>query len=131
VEATVITGECRDRVRDFFAGRADVRFAYLHGSALAREDPHDVDVALYLAAPVREPFEFEAAVSAEASRALGVTIDVQVLNGAPLGVLHRVFQGELLFARDERELTDLIERVAHDYSDFAPLATQYLDAVTR
>lgn len=41
-----------DRIKEalaaYFAGREDVLFAYLHGSALERPDPRDVNVAVYL-----------------------------------------------------------------------------------
>jgi hypothetical protein len=49
-----------------------------------------------------------------------------VLNRAPLGFLHSVLRGKLLFARDEERLSDLIEVVARDYMVFAHHRCQYL-----
>lgn len=68
-------------------------------------------------------------LSLELTRALGQSVDVQVLNHAPLGFQHQALRGELLLARDEQRLTDYIERVSWDYLQFAHHAQDYLQVV--
>jgi hypothetical protein len=70
------------------------------------------------------------ALSVELTRALRLPVDVQVLNGAPLGFQHSVLQGELLFAQDEMILTDFIEHVGWEYMQFSHHLRDYLKAVT-
>jgi predicted nucleotidyltransferase len=110
--------------------RPEISFAYVHGSFVDSVGYHDVDVALYLDPPVADPFEYAMALSVELTRALHVPVDVQILNGAPLGFQHSVLHGELLFARDQRKLTDFIEHVGWEYMQFSHHLRDYLEAVT-
>ena len=117
-------------LRQFLEARAEIGFAYLHGSFLDGEAYHDVDVALYLDPPAADPFDYEMALSVEMTRALHVQVDVQVLNRAPLGFQHQTLRGRLLFARDEKLLTDYIERVSWEYMEFSHHLREFLEAVT-
>lgn len=124
------TDEIVRRLAPFLEPRREIRFAVLHGSVLDRADAHDVDVAVWLEMPSLDPFEAESALSIALSRESGLQIDVQILNGAPIGVLHQVFRGRLMFARNETEVTDLIERVAEEALQFSHHLRDYLEAVT-
>jgi hypothetical protein len=112
------------------AGRAEISFAYLHGSFVDGPVYHDIDLALYLNPPVADAFDYEMSLSVALTRALGQPVDVHLLNKAPLGFQHQVLQGELLLARDETALTDYIEWVAAEYMAFAHFLPDYLEAVT-
>ena len=107
----------------------EIRFAYLHGSALEGLPYHDLDVALYLdpAYPAaHDSFDYEMHLSVELTRALGFPVDVHALNQAPLGFQHSAVQGELLLVRDADQLADLLEGIARRYMEFAPLGRAYL-----
>ncbi len=110
--------------------RPEVSFAYLHGSFLDGLTYHDIDVAVYLHPLVADPFDYAMSASVELTRALRQSIDVQVLNNAPLAFQHQVLQGKLLFTRNELQLTDFIEAVAGEYMAFAHFLPDYLEAVT-
>ena len=128
------TDDVRYRLREALEPRAEIIFAYLHGSFAEGLPFHDVDVAIYLDsvyAMVTDIFDYEMNLSVEMTRALRVPVDVHVLNGAPLGFQHSVLQGEALLVRDEDELTDFIERVSLEYMDFAYLGRRYLLEVLR
>lgn len=112
------------------AEQAEIAFAYLHGSFLDSPVFHDIDVAVYLDPLPDDPFEYEMELSVELTRALGRPIDIQIFNRAPLAFQRQVFQGQLLFARDETQLTDLIETIANEYTAFAHFLPDYLEAVT-
>lgn len=118
------------RLRPLLERRPEIRFAFLHGSVLDRTDPPDIDVAVWLDAPGPDPFDAATTLSIALTRESGLSVDVQILNGAPVGVLHQVFRGRLILARDEAEATDLIERVAEEALAFSHHILEYLEAVT-
>jgi hypothetical protein len=117
-------------LRDILEARPEISFAYLHGSFIDGGAHHDVDVAVYLDPPSIDAFDYEMALSVELTRSLHLPVDVQVLNGAPLGFQHSVLRGNLLFARDEVFLTDFIEQVGWEYMEFSHHLRDYLEAVT-
>lgn len=130
----VHTDEVRYRLREKLEARAEIVFAYLHGSFAEGIPFRDVDVAVYLDpafAIATDIFDYEMSLSVELTRTLRLPVDVHVLNGAPLGFQHSVLQGEVLLVRDEDKLTDFIERVALEYMDFAYLGHRYLLEVLR
>ena len=134
MEAHTNTNKVRYRLQKALEARAEIVFAYLHGSFAEGLPFHDVDVAVYLDpafAMVTDIFDYEMSLSIELTRLLRFPVDVHVLNGAPLGFQHSVLQGEVLLVRDEDKLTDFIERVALEYMDFAYLGHRYLLEVLR
>jgi len=107
----------------------EIRFAYLHGSALEGLPYHDLDVALYLEPThpaAHDSFDYEMRLSVELTQALGFPVDVHALNQAPLGFRHYAVQGELLLLRDADQLSDYLEAIARRYMEFAPLGRAYL-----
>lgn len=123
------TDDVRCRLRETLEARAEIIFAYLHGSFAEGLPFHDVDVAVYLDPPVAmttDIFDYEMSLSVKLTRTFRFLVDVHVLNGAPLGFQHSVLQGEVLLVRDEDKLTDFIERVSLEYMDFAYLGRRYL-----
>jgi len=119
----------RAQLRACLEPRPEIRFAYLHGSALEGLPYRDLDVALYLdpAFPAaRAPFDYEMRLSVELTQALGFPVDVHALNQSPLGFQHQAVQGDLLLARDAVELADYLEDIARCYMEFASLGHRYL-----
>jgi len=68
-------------------------------------------------------------LSIHLSLALHTPVDVHVLNGAPIGFQHAVFQGEPILIHDEERLTDFIEQVSWQAMEYAYLARVYLREV--
>ena len=122
--------DIRQHLRQFLEGRPEITFAYLYGSFTNQEIFHDVDVALYLEPLPTDVFDYAMDMSVELTRALQLTVDVQVINDLPIGFKHQVLQGELLFTRDETFLTDFIEYVANEYTAFSHFLPEYLEAIT-
>jgi predicted nucleotidyltransferase len=110
------------RLREQLAKEPGVRFAYLYGSVLESDRVHDVDVGLFLDdRAVPEQATIADSLSAKLTAAVGLPIDVRVLNETPLSFLYHVLRGQLLLCQDETFLTDMIEEVARRYLDLAPL----------
>lgn len=103
-------------------GDSSISFAYLFGSSLDASSVHDIDVGVYLRGT--EPHAYSAALSSRLSKALGLPVDVRVLNDAPTTFLYHVVRGKLLVVHDENLLTSLIEDVSRRYLDIEPLLRQ-------
>jgi hypothetical protein len=110
------------RLREQLEQEPGVLVAYLYGSVLESDRVHDVDVGLFLddTAVLRQATIADR-LSASLTAAVGLPVDVRVLNEAPLSFLYHVLRGRLLLCRDEAFLTDMLENVARRYLDLAPL----------
>ena len=128
-------GETTQRVREALGNMGELLFAYLHGSALTSEQPHDVDVAVYMDPAVFRrmhdagdvSMEFAIPLEMRLEKLLGIRVDVQVLNSAPLGFRFRaVSSGVVVLRGDEqaREEFECLTRV--EYFDFQPRRREYL-----
>ncbi len=115
-----------DRLALELAKEPGIVFAYVYGSAVDSEWVHDVDVGLYLDdSQLPRRFEFSCALADRLSDAIEIPVDVRILNAAPVSFLFHVLCGQLLFSRDEEQLTDLLEEIPRRYLDIAPLLRQY------
>lgn len=98
-----------------------LRFAYVYGSILESDRVHDVDVGIFLDdAAAEQQAAVVDALAMQLTAAVGLPVDVRVLNEAPLSFLYHVLRGRLLLCRDETFLTDMLEDVARCYLDLAP-----------
>ena len=117
------------QLRERLERRPEIAFAILHGS-FASGGPHrDIDVAVWVDRSARPETgwpRYAVELSAKLSVGLDTSIDVQVLNEAPLGFRYHALCGRLLFARDEELFHDLRERTWDDYFDFLPFARENL-----
>jgi len=122
----------RATIGRYLGARPEVSFAYLYGSFVAGLPCRDIDVGIFVdegRLGDEDPWDWETRWSAELTRAVGIPVDVRVLNRAPVGFQHGVLQGEALLVGDEVRLGDFIERVAGDYMEFEWLGRQYLREV--
>jgi predicted nucleotidyltransferase len=120
-----------ERLASALAPRQEVVFAYLHGSFAEGLPFHDIDVAVFLEpAPAEDrAFYAAAALAEDLTDTLGVQVDVQILNRAPLAFKHAALQGRPILVRDELRLADYIERVSMEYIDYAELRQAHLREV--
>lgn len=109
--------ELLGRVRMRLEAVGEVLFAYVHGSFIERSSFRDLDVAVWIRNP-EEAFHYTVDFSAELGVEVGVPVDVQVLNEAPLPFRHYIFtRGKLLFCRDEDLRLRLADEVLRQYAD--------------
>ena len=93
-------------------------FAYVHGGFVERSFFRDVDVAVWVEDEERA-FYYTVDLSARMESELGVPVDVQVLNGAPIPFRYWVFtRGRLLFSRDEGLRARVEDAAIRMYLDF-------------
>lgn len=102
--------------------------AYLFGSR-ARGDAtahSDLDIAVWLDQRPTTLLTYPFEVPGELERALGVQVDLVVLNGAPSDLVHRVLRdGDLLVERDRSARIRFEVRSRNDYFDMLPLRNAY------
>lgn len=99
----------------------DVVFAYVYGGFVDRELFRDVDVAVWIRS-VDEAFYYTVDFCAQLEVEMGVPVDLQVLNEAPLPFKHHVFmRGKLLFSKDENLRVKVVDRVVRQYLDYKQL----------
>src|SRR5438128_2505178 len=101
----------------------EIEFAVLHGSFRDGGQYHDVDVAIWIAAQriaTNDHTRYALDLDADLTMQLGVTLDVQILNEAPLAFRYQALAGTPLVVRDRNQFDDIRARTWDDYFDFAP-----------
>lgn len=126
-----------DALEKFFAEREDVVTAYLFGSVACGDhrDSSDVDVAVLLRGgkpEAVEDFDRVFAMQEELMARVGRNVDLIVMNGAPLDLLHRVFRDGIRLAdRDPRARMEFELQARTQYFDFLPILLRYRAATLR
>jgi len=122
------------KLKSLLAPHDEIVFAYLHGSFLLKAAFRDVDIAVFLAPGAARPsddVEYEIALSLRLEKALGLPVDVKILNRAPLSFRYHASRGILLLSRDESTREDFLRRTWSEYFDFARQARIYQEELTR
>jgi predicted nucleotidyltransferase len=111
-----------DGIRELLAEHQDVQLGYVFGSVANgnERESSDIDLAVLLA-PAAEPATFER-LAADLETLSGRPVDLVDLGGAP-PILAReiVFNGQLLFCRDEEQRIFFESRTIARYLDTAHL----------
>ncbi len=102
-------------IKKNLAQEKNIVFAYIFGSFLDPYNFRDIDIGIYLfKADKDKTFDYEVEFSDKIAKAIKFPfdlIDIKILNFTPLLVLNNIFrQGKLLFSKDDKLLTDLIEQ---------------------
>mgnify|MGYP000929689679 FL=1 len=106
-----------DEIKSILIIDDNIEFSYIFGSFIQDNFFRDIDIGIYLKnINENEVFNYEFKISNEISLKCKIDIeliDVRVLNFAPFPFLVNVFKdGILLFTKDEKFLTDLIEKTS-------------------
>lgn len=106
-------------VADFLRERPEIISAYLHGSFL-ESDFRDIDIAVYLTGIGKgEALQYELNLENELNKLTGFSVDVRILNHAPLSFRFSVIKnGHLLFSKDEKVRCDFECLTIAEYHDF-------------
>ncbi len=117
------------RLAEVVAREEAVLFAYLFGSFADGRAFEDVDMAVFLDPEHRDVLDsltVHLDLSARFEEAIGLPVDVILLNEAPLGLKAAALRGRLLYSRDEAGRASLLERTGRDLMDRAFLARESL-----
>jgi predicted nucleotidyltransferase len=111
----------------------NIVFAYIFGSFCEEEKNFkDIDIGIY----IKDKFikkidivEFEIYLSLKLEKIISFSIDIKIINYAPLGFKYQVTKGILLFSKNEGEREEFICKTRLEYYDFQPIAKSYLQEV--
>jgi predicted nucleotidyltransferase len=115
--------------------RPGVLFGYIHGSIHSSGNPRDIDVAVFidpglykeLVARGELSIGFAIPLEMELEQRINNKVDVQILNGAPLGFQYRVINsGTLVTDKDSNIRADFECMTRVKYFDFRPRVQEYL-----
>lgn len=126
-----------ETLTDYFAGRHEVVAAYLFGSVARGEarTGSDVDIGVLLRdgkPGTLEEFDVVFVIQDELERRCACAVDVVVMNGAPLDLLHRILRdGVLLLDREPLRRMEFELQTRTSYFDFLPLLLRYRQTVLR
>ena len=123
-------GALERSLQGILAGRSEPLVAvYLFGSRArgTATDRSDVDVAvLYAEAPASGLEGLGLDLEADLERALGLPVQIVVLNTAPVDLVHRVLRdGHLLLDRDRSRRIRFEVKARNEYFDLQPLLARY------
>jgi len=126
------TSKDKDKIiqelRNRLAQEKNIVFAYIHGSFLDENSFNDIDIAIFLGQKTAAPnhVDFEISLSLKLEKSLNVSVDVKILNFAPLSFRYHATKGMLILDRDEIIREDFLCRTWSDYFDFKPVSKIYL-----
>lgn len=105
----------------------EVQFAYLHGSFLDRQDPKDIDVALFLKKPTsRLAIMSKIADKLEKSLQYKYQVDLQQLNNASPAFRFRVIsKNKILLDRSKDARLNWEAHTLSAYQDMKPMLDFY------
>jgi len=117
------------RIQHDLDAKAEIAFAYLHGSVVSGDAYRDIDVAVWLDeshVPREKWTRYALDLSVALHLKLRYVVDVRVLNDSALSFRYHALQGQLLVVRDREFLDEMRARVWDEYFDFLPFARRYL-----
>ena len=115
-------------LRNRLSQEKNIVFAYVHGSFLDKNEFNDIDVAIFLDQKTAEPnpVDFEISLSLKLEKSLDVSVDVKILNFAPLSFRYHATMGKLILDHDKNIREQFLCRTWSDYFDFKPVSKIYL-----
>lgn len=121
----------KERLTEVFAGTG-TRLALLFGSILDKDEPQDIDIAVYLD---RDGFEIYTLLRERLAEALGVRmddLDLVVINRAnPRFKLEASLKGLPLFSAGPDTLVDFIADALFEYEDYRRFKQEYMECLER
>lgn len=116
-----LSSEERNNITELLKGRlqeeSGITLAYLHGGFLKGRQFRDIDIALWIK-DEEEAWYYTVDLSAKLEIEIGLPIDTQVMNKAPLPIRHEVLtKGSLIVCRDEGFRMRLLDETLRQYID--------------
>ncbi|RLG42404.1 MAG: nucleotidyltransferase domain-containing protein [Thermoproteota archaeon] len=113
--------EILEKLRRSLEDLGSIVFAYVHGGFIEREFFRDLDLALWVE-DLSNSLKYAVDLSVKLRIKLGIPVDVQVLNEAPLPFKYHVFtEGTLVISRDEDLRSRVVDVTIREYLDFKKL----------
>lgn len=121
--------DIKDKLARSLAGRPEIWFAVLYGSAAEGRSFRDLDVGIFVDRAAVSPsaeLDYAFRLADELEGVVPHPVDVRVINDAPLGFRYNVSRGTALVVNDREAFARFLERTWDEYLDFQPVAMRYL-----
>lgn len=109
--------------------RPEILFAILYGSAAEGRPFRDLDIGLFVdrvSVPASADLDYAFTLADELKRVVPHSVDVRVINDAPLPFRYNVSRGTALVVHNRLAFVRFLERTWDAFLDFQPVAMQYL-----
>ena len=113
----------------YLENEKNILFAYLHGSFAEGRPFRDIDIAVFVKEskiPREKALDFEMSISLKLEKIIKMSVDVKVINYAPLGFQYHSTGGILLVCRDDDLRVDFLTKMRSLYFDFKPSSERFL-----
>ena len=110
-------------------GRSEIHFAILYGSAAEDRFFGDLDIGLFVdraLVTTSSEVDYVFTIADEFEQVAPCSVDVRVINDAPLPFRYNVSRGIPLVINDKEVFYHFLERTWDEFLDFKPVAIQYL-----
>jgi predicted nucleotidyltransferase len=108
----------------------EIAAAYLFGSFVKEEAFSDIDLGVLMNIELERPLEYELELESRLERLFKYSVDIRIINGAPLSFCQNVIRhGRVVVDRDPNLRADFEGHILKQYFDFAPFRRQYLAEV--
>jgi len=128
-----LTPSKKDRIiqkisSDLLKHHEEIVAAYCYGSFLTGAFA-DIDLGLLLYITPDELITYEMSLETELEKLISYSVDIRVINQAPISFCQAVVRGKVIVDRDPNRRADFETRVLKEYFDFAPFRQRYLAEV--
>ena len=122
--------EIIDAISCYLKQYDEIYAAYLFGSFVAREPFADIDLGLYLKQTPEDPLTYEVDLECSLEKQVRFTMDVRVLNRAPISFVQNVVRyGRIIVDREPTVRADFENYILKKYFDFTRFRQTYLAEV--
>jgi hypothetical protein len=106
----------------------EILATYCHGSFLT-DAFADIDLGVLLYTALGETVIYEMSLENELEKLISYSVDIRVMNEAPISFCQAVVRGKVILDRDPNRRAEFESRVLGEYFDFAPFRQRYLAEV--
>lgn len=119
------------RISEILEGKKHVTFAYVFGSFSVQESFNDIDIGIYVSDTIQKSaLNTELEIEKELENLIHVTVDVRILNKAPISFVYHVIRTGTVIVDKNRDLkADFEGLIYKKYFDFQHLRNEYLREV--
>jgi len=117
-----------EKISDTLKAKEYILFAYIFGSFASDNVFKDIDVGIFVSRVGNEPpLKLEVQLEGEIGDAIGIPVDIRIINNAPVPFVYNVLKGGTVIVDNNRSFRSDFEGLVYKrYFDFQHLRNEYL-----
>lgn len=117
-------------ISSYIRKRKEIVTAYFFGSYVSGQQFGDIDIGALVLNEPDNPLEYEFELEIKIEELVKISVDVRVLNKAPVTFVQNVIRHGIIFIDNNPNIrADFESYILRKYFDFAPFRRQYLAEV--